>query len=157
VGEDHPTRPDADQLRNEIYTLTSLLARLAPKDDAALMAPAYPHRDVRVCLVRDHSLSSFDPVAAALQSLADVVVLDHLPGPAEWEDCRGLVVLSRSTSAAGLGAVDIQRSVGERLPSSAVLWLAGRIDSDRTPPSSVPVATAWPLPLERLATFVKGL
>jgi HD-like signal output (HDOD) protein/DNA-binding NarL/FixJ family response regulator len=157
VGEEHPPTPDAEQLRNEIYMLTSMLARLAPRDDAALMAPAYPRREVRVCLVRDSSLSKFDPVAAAIQSLADVVVRETLPGPEEWEDCRGLVVLSRISSAAGLGASDIQKSVGDRVPPSAVLWLSGRIDPDSAAPKGEFVATAWPVSLEQLGAFVKGL
>jgi DNA-binding response OmpR family regulator len=157
VGEEHPPTPDAEQLRNEIYMLTSMLARLAPRDDAALMAPAYPRSDVRVCLVRDSSLSNFDPIAAALQSLADVVVREALPAAEEWQDCRGLVVLSRITSAAGLGASDIQASVGDRLPSSAILWLSGRFDPDVAAPKRDLVAAAWPVPLEQLAAFVKGL
>jgi len=156
VEQENPVVPDAEQLRNEIYTLTAMLARLAPRDDAALMAPAYARRDVRVCLVRDPSLSAFDPIAAALQSLAEVVVRERLPSPNDWEDCRGLVILARTSSAAGMSMADIQAAIGERLPPSAVLWLVSRADS-AAPPKNALVPMQWPLALEQFAAFVAGL
>jgi hypothetical protein len=121
------------------------------------MAPAYARRDVRVCLVRDPSLSAFDPVAAALQSLAEVVVRERLPSPDDWDDCRGLVILARISTAAGMSMADIQAANGERLPPSAVLWLVSRADSTTTAPKGALVPMQWPLTLEQLAAFVQGL
>src|SRR6185312_10064813 len=110
TAEEHPSRPDAVSLRSEIFALTAMLARMSAKDEATLMTPPYPHRKVRVWLARDPSLSSFDPIAAALESLSDATISDRLPTSEEAAGHRGLVVVSRSTTAPGLGGFEIGKA-----------------------------------------------
>lgn len=150
--KENPDRPDAMLLRGEIYGITAMLARLSPKEEASLLAPPYPKRPVRICLVRDPSLSAFDPIHAALEAMADVQVRETMPTGTELDQFAGTVVCSRNTSVAGLTAVDIAAANQVR----PVLWLTGRVDAGTVPPTSVP-PVVWPVPLNRLGEFIGNL
>ena len=150
TGTENPPRPDGMALRGEIFGLTAMLARLSPKEDAALMTPPYPHRQQTICLVRDPSLSSFDPIEAALESMAEVQVRNAMPSPDQLNGFAGVVVLARSTSAAGFTSHEVT-AIAQARP---LLWLTGRVDEGSVPPNSVP-PMAWPVPLNRLAEFVE--
>lgn len=155
TGEEHPARPDAVSLRSEIFALTAMLARLSSRDETSLMTAPYPHKSVRVWLARDPSLSSFDPIAAALESLADVTVAEQLPGAQKLAELRGLVVVSRSTTAPGFGALEITKAMAQHGASPLpLLWLTGRIDGPM-PGGLTP--TLWPVPLSSIAEFVARL
>jgi hypothetical protein len=129
-----------------------MLARLSPKEEASLLAPPYSKRPGSICLVRDPSLSAFDPIHAALESIIEVAVREAMPAGAELEGYSGVVVLARSTSVAGLTATEITAANRTR----PVLWLTGRIDEGSVPPTSVP-PILWPLPLNRLGEFADKL
>ena len=156
AGSDEPERPDGPSLRGEILALTAMLARLSVKDEAELMAPLYPASRSRVLLVRDPSLSTFDPIEAALECLCEVAVRPSLPAREEVAELAGAVVVARSTSAAGFTAAEIAKSLGDAVP---VLWLAGRIDSGPAPanPPPFPTPTPCPVSISRLAEFVQSL
>jgi hypothetical protein len=116
------------------------------------MAPLYPHRNVKLWLAREAAFSSFDPIAAALEGLAEVTIQDRLPVGAELEEHHGIVVVSRTMLAAGLGPAEIAKMLAERPTApTQVLWLTGRIDS--TVPHPV-APTLWPVPMSTLANFV---
>lgn len=158
AGQDEPARPDGVPLRAEIFALTAMLARLSSKDEAALMAPLYPHKSVRVWLARDPAFSGFDPVAAALEALADVTVQSRLPDAAEAAEHRGIVVLSRNAGSGGLRAPEISRAAALR-PNAPLpaLWLTGNVDG--MPPAQPGCITPalWPVPIVTLADFVARL
>lgn len=154
AGNEHPDRPDGVSLRGEVLGLTGVLARLSAKDEAELMSPLYRKRNVRVLVARDPSFSSFDPVAAALDALADVTVRDALPKDGELSGFAGMVVLSRSTSAAGFTAPEIAKSAGDGI---SVLWLTGRVDGASGGVSAALLPMLWPTPLSQLAAFVQRL
>ena len=119
------------------------------------MAPPYANSALKVMRVRDPALSSFDPLEAAIESLASVSVCEALPTPAEMAGFQALVVAARSTSEAGFTAADIRKSVAavadKPLP---ILWLAGRIDAGSAAEPGDPIPVSWPVPLSRLASFV---
>lgn len=156
--QDEPARPDGAMLRGEIFGLTAMLARLAAKDEAELMTPPYPHKDLRVWLARDPVFSSFDPIAAAMESLGELTVQNRLPSAAEAAEHRAIVVVSRGVSTGGMSALEIARAASlrpdARLP---VLWLIGSADGMAAdlPPFITPVL--WPAPLFSLAEFVSKL
>jgi hypothetical protein len=155
TGNDDPPRPDSVPLRGEIFGLTAMLARLSAKDEAKLMEPQYPRRSVKVMLVRDPSLSAFDPIEAALESLADLVVRKALPAPPDLAGFDALVIVARATSAAGYTASQIVEAIGPaKLPPAAVLWLTGRIDADIFNNPGCPVPVSWPVPLSHIAGFI---
>jgi hypothetical protein len=139
-------------LRGEIYGITAMLARLSPREEASLLAPPYPKRPVRICLVRDPSLAAFDPIHAALEAMADVQVLEKMPTATELDQFAGIVVCTRNTSVAGLMAVEIA-TINQARP---VLWLTGRVDAGTVSPTSVP-PVVWPVPLNSLGEFVEKL
>ena len=151
TGQDHPPTPDGPALRSEIFALTAMLARLSAKDEAELMAPLFPRRKSRVFLARDASLSSFDPIAAVLDAMAEVTVSDALPSADALAAHQGLVVLARSTSAGEFAP----QTITKLAPSTPVMWLVGRID-DRLPDTPVK-PLAWPIPLGQIADFIQRL
>jgi HD-like signal output (HDOD) protein len=151
-----PPRPDALTFRADVFTLTAMLARLSPAEEAGLLAPMFPRRDVRVWLARDPALSAFDPIEAALSALAEVDVHDALPQAADLgADHCALMVVARSANLARFSAEDVDAAAhnraGSRLPC---LWLTGRTDQ---PSTAELVPKAWPLSIKELATFVQEL
>lgn len=151
VANENPDRPDGPGLRNEIFVLTAMLARLSPKDEAALLAGVQP-RAARVWLARDSSLSAFDPIEAAIASQFQVTVSDLLPSAQQAKGYDGLVVLARSAAAAQYAERQISEAA-QRLPT---LWLVGRLNEG--PPASTSIAPiAWPIPVQRLIDFCQSL
>ena len=154
TGKEAPERPDGARLRAEILSLTAMLARLSAKEEAELLMPLYPRKQVRVLLVRDPSLSTFDPIHEALEWLSEVAVESALPAREALRGFAGVVVVSRSMSAAGFTAPEIVRSIGDAVPT---LWLTGRIDGGAGGGPSPVAPTPWPFPLSRAAEFVHSL
>lgn len=155
TGNEQPPRPDGVPLRSEIFSLTAILGRLSSKDEAALIAPIYPHKDVRVWLTRESAFSSFDPVAAGVEWLSEVTVQDRYPTRAELADHRGIVIISRSTASSGRGVGEFAKLLAElSIAPTTVLWLVGRVDG----PVSGPVnPVQWPIPISTLADFIVKL
>lgn len=150
TGRETPTPPDAAAIRSQILALTGMLARLAPGDEAELMAPLFAITKARIYLARDPGLSSLDPVAAALEALAQVQVQNALPpskAPDTWD---GLVVLARSADTAGFDEPSIARAMGE-VPAERVLWLVQSPGKNPTGQPFRPVQC--PVSLSRLAEF----
>jgi HD-like signal output (HDOD) protein len=156
--DDEPARPDGIPLRTEIFALTAMLARMSAKDEAELMAPLYPHREVSLWLARDPFFSSFDPIAAALEAMANVTVQPRLPTADEAAQLDGLVVVSRNAGTGGLSALETARAAALRpnvpLP---VLWLTGSIDGMAAGLPGGITPCLWPVPLGSIAEFVTGL
>lgn len=158
TGADNPPRPDTGQFRNEILTLTGILARVAPRDEAALMRPLYDPVDVRVWLARESSFSTFDPFAATLESVVRVDAHDRLPlATQEWTDHRGLIILAKSPTNGNLTPAQLPKPLC--LPPSGplpTLWAVSRADSAQ-PASDGTKPVTLPITLDDLATFCKSL
>src|ERR1700722_19698991 len=107
VGVDDPPRPDAAMLRGEIYALTALCAPHSGKSRDIARQPLYARRPVRLLVARDPLLSSFDPVCAALESLAEVTIMQRLPTPSELADYQGLIILTRNESIDKFAPADV--------------------------------------------------
>jgi CheY-like chemotaxis protein/HD-like signal output (HDOD) protein len=101
TSKPEPPCPVATMLRTEVFCLTAMLARFSPRDDAALAAPLLPRRNVRICLVRGRAFSSFDPLAAALDSLAEVRIVDQVSAVPEAQLTDAVVVAGDGSSAGG--------------------------------------------------------
>jgi HD-like signal output (HDOD) protein len=152
----NPPRPDALMFRSDVLTLTAMLARLSAAEEATLLAPMYPRRDVRIWLARDPALSAFDPIEAALATLAEVDVHDALPGEMDLSDHRAVVAVARTNALRGFTAGEVHAAAartrdGERLPC---LLLVGRADPA---PAAELAPTLWPLPIKDLAAFVQSI
>jgi HD-like signal output (HDOD) protein len=157
VGNEHPPCPDAVAFRNEILTLTGVLARLGPADLDALTRPAYPPAETRVWLARDATFSTFDPVAAALGALARTVsVQNRLPlAPREWDGYDALVVSARGVGASGIGPAEAAKSLAHRPGGPApCLWTSPRREEGAPPPPPTVRVAAGAVSLDELAAFV---
>jgi CheY-like chemotaxis protein/HD-like signal output (HDOD) protein len=156
TGREDPPSPDTQELRNEIFAMTSMFARLSPRDEQQLGSALPARKPSRVCLARDPVLSSFDPIAVALDGLAEVSIRNNIPLPGELADTKALVVLARTPSSEGFTVKEIvpaiTRDDGTRLPA---LWLTGR--KGNMPPSdnNELAPTTWPVSLESLAAFIQ--
>jgi len=158
VDVEDPPPPDGVELRGKIYAMTSLYARHSVKGQSNVIEPFYARQPKRLFVAREPSLSSFDPICAALESLAEVSVKERLPASAELAACKGLVVLTRSDVITGFTAREVAAAAAQNngivIPT---LWLAGRrsISSHSTPAEILP--TIWPTSLKELAEFTRRL
>jgi CheY-like chemotaxis protein/HD-like signal output (HDOD) protein len=160
TGKDDPTPPDIDHLASEVFGLTAVLARLSPREEEEIVQPLLPRCASRVWLAREGVYSQFDPIAAALEELAEVTVTDSIPGPDELKEYDGLVVAARTASVEGFGAAEIQnaaqRAEAQPLP---VFWLTARgLDGGGAQaPASHLRPQVWPISLKCLANFLDQL
>jgi HD-like signal output (HDOD) protein/CheY-like chemotaxis protein len=154
TGVMDPPRPDDAQLRGDIFSMTAVYAQLSFKQMQKLVEPVYPRSTSRVFVAREGSISSFDPITAALESLAETVVGAHIPPAEDLAKFNGLVVLTRTSAVAGFTAFDIKEAAGDRIP---VLWLAGVLDKAASTAGDTHSALLWPIALCDLASFVRGL
>jgi HD-like signal output (HDOD) protein/CheY-like chemotaxis protein len=95
VGREDPPRPDSETLRGQILALTPLLARLPEEDERKLSQPMLENSGKTIRLVRDPTLSSFDPLETALSALGEVTVGEAFPLPDEARQFDLIVVAAR--------------------------------------------------------------
>jgi two-component system chemotaxis response regulator CheY len=157
VGIDSPNRPDDKQFRSDILALTSAIARLPAAEQDALMRPMFPPANVKVWLARDPTFSSFDPLAAALNGLAQVDVFAELPGQnQDWSDYGAVVVVARSTSMPGFDPTQLPKPSGPRaIGGIPVLWAVAKNEAIATSHRVLTTVTL-PLTLDDLARFVRS-
>jgi CheY-like chemotaxis protein/HD-like signal output (HDOD) protein len=148
-----PPRPIGEEFRAQIVGLTAVLARLPSSEEAQLLRPLYPKSAVRLVLVRDPTLTPFDPIQAALESLAEVEVCNALPGPASLKQCQAVLVTARTSSALHQQDLIALQSALIAGPDS-VLALVGRTEPAAQAPFPI---VQWPIPLERLVQWVDRL
>jgi hypothetical protein len=155
TGQEAPACPDGVQFRCQILSLTGSLARLSAQEEVEFMKPLYPAAPIKLWIAHDPGYSSFNPIIAALKSLAEIDVHDRLPiEPREWGDHQGLVVVSRSSSSPGFSGPEIAKAVALRGRDNVrTLRLSAKIDvaSNSESPAPLPL----PVPLDQLADFLK--
>ena len=153
-----PVRPVDAQMRGELVALTAVYARLPDLQLKQLMLPMLPKSERRLYLVRDPELSAYDPVAAALESLATVTVGSSLPAGAELCAYQGLIILAANRASTGLTSAEIETYRNEILdPNFRILLLAANPETV-TPPEQSPTAVArWPISLGALANFIQSI
>jgi CheY-like chemotaxis protein len=156
LGREEPKAPDPVPFRSEVFCTTGVLARLSEDQARAVMKPEFERMPARLCVVREASLSPFDPLTLALESMAGVRVVDRLA--AVDDECGGVIVLAPSDLTGGFTSHDVQAAAeqvgqGGRGPLP-VLWLVGRINgmAQRGAPVS---PQRWPVRLDDLAAFVR--
>lgn len=157
LGRDDPKLPNAVTFRSEVLYTTGVLARLSEDQAAAVMKPIYQRSKAKICVVRDQTLSDFDPVTSALDLMADVKVVERLSA-LERGAFDGLVVLGASDLTGGFHASEVQQAASAPAadPTGAprVLWLVGRINGMAQ--RDAPLAPLrWPVRLDDLARFVQ--
>jgi CheY-like chemotaxis protein/HD-like signal output (HDOD) protein len=108
VGDLNPAGPDPATLRSEVQSMTVSLARLSRTDEAKLLVPMFKAGKAKIWVARHKSISSFDPIATTLGTMASVSVYDRLPSAREMRDIGGVVVVAGSANAAGFTDGDIQ-------------------------------------------------
>jgi CheY-like chemotaxis protein len=156
MGREEPKAPDTVSFRSEVFYTTGVLARVSDDQAQAVMKPPYDRGAARLCLVREHSLSAFDPVASALSSLGEVTVVDRLEAvtPGSFD---GIVLTAPSDLTSGFTEPEVQKAAAAARPGDPlpVLWLVGRINGmvQRGAPVS---PRRWPVRLDDLAEFVQA-
>lgn len=155
IGNPNPSIPDAAQFRADVFAQTGMLARLTTAEERTLMEPLRPRSDKKVHLIRDPQFSQFDPIEAAINSLADVQRHDSIPDGEEL-DGQPQIISARAADTPGFTSDAIARiSAG-----SKVLWLVGkpdpyaRIANRGAEPDNLPQATPLPIPIDDLAAFI---
>ena len=157
VGREDPKPPDVTTFRSEVLYTTGVLARLSDDEAKAVMQAPYESTPVRVCVVREHALSTLDPVTAALEAMADVKVVARL---SDLEPDAAAVVMAPSDLTAGFTAPEVGAAVPQGPGAGTaggprLLWLVGRINGMVQRGAPV-VPQRWPIALDDLARFVRG-
>jgi hypothetical protein len=157
VGIDSPNRPDDAQFRNDVLALTTAIARLTPAEQASLTRPMFERAPVKVWLARDPMFSAFDPLATALNSMAQVDVFSELPAQSQdWSGYGAVVVVARSTSAPGFDPTRLPKPSGpQTIGGIPVLWAVAKNEAIATT-SRVLATVTLPLALDDLARFVRS-
>jgi hypothetical protein len=139
TGSENPARPDPQVLRCDVLSLTVALARLSPDEEGKLLVPMFPKRAARVWVARGGTMSDFDPVATALDAMAEVSVNNRLPIGREVDGVDGLVVLAPDAGAFGIplqgqqGAETtsvVPPGTGRKLPVLVLTCNTGRAAND---------------------------
>lgn len=151
TGVEEPPTPDPERVRAEVFSLTAMLARLKPAEEAELIKPIYPKGDTKIWLARDPALSSYDPVLAALSSLGTVGVHPRLPTSNELRGLGALVVMGASASSAGFSELDLRPVQSSAVP---ILWAVGAGEVGGAAGSLRP--QHWPISLEQIVEFIDG-
>ena len=128
LGDD-PVVPDGATFRSEIVALTSSLAGLSAREQEQAIEPLFPKRSTRVWLAREPAMSAFDPISAALSSLAEVTVENRLPGDAELASHEGLAIVCRTDAAPGFSRREVERLIASR-PLPVLHWSSRSRRSD---------------------------
>jgi CheY-like chemotaxis protein len=154
TGHDNPPPIDRVTMRSEILSLTVTLSRFSEKQQAEVMVTPFPKQPVRVWLGRDPSLSSLDPLEAALKFQTDVTTRNCLPSAGEAADYEAIVMMARTNSVSGFTQAELQRAaIRPNRESIPALWIVGRVDEKL----SGIVPSPWPISLASLAEFVAGV
>jgi hypothetical protein len=154
TGREDPPAPDGAGFAGEIVALTALLARLSAAQERELTKPLLGRSEARVWLVRDPAFSPFDPVAVTLgQAAAELRVEGRMPTAAEAAGVDRVVVVGRTTSAAGVGLTDVQKLLAGGVGAERVLWLAGKEDLP-VPASAMVRPREYPISLREVEEFL---
>jgi hypothetical protein len=159
IGQPNPRFPDAQSMRAEVLSLTVALARLSRLDEKKLTAPMFKPKNSTVWVAREPSISKFDPISLALESLAKTTINDRLPASGEAEQFGGLLVIASGISVAGFCKDEIEqlakkcRSTGRTCPVLMV-FACGEANAEQPVNDS-----AWhpSLTLSDLAAFAEEL
>jgi hypothetical protein len=132
TGDEDPPSPDVVTFRDRVSRITALLIE-APVTAAPV--PGTNANQPKIWLARDPSLSSFDPIAAALGSACELAVHDRLPevspaalagaSPAagdELSELKAVVITSRNTTSP---RIFLRRSARSRNCSPGCGWRWG--------------------------------
>jgi len=148
AGMTDPPCPDSETLCAEVFTLTAMLARLSPREDARMTAPLLTRTNCKVWLARDRAFSAFDPLECALRSMAEVSLNDRLPDAAEALECDAIVVTThQAIGCEGLAEPEIGKAPRTRA-GIPPLWLK--------PDSDLAVRFRLPVSLSDLYRFIES-
>jgi len=150
TGQEDPAVPDGAIFRGEIVSLTAVLGRLSAVEERELGRPLIRPTNARVWLMRDRTFSAFDPIEALLSTLARVTVADRLPQGAEVPEIDRVIVLTPTT----MGQANVQE-LQHHFAASAVLWLAGEINTP-VPPSAAVQPILYPARVKLFRDFLSG-
>jgi CheY-like chemotaxis protein len=135
VANPNPPLPDAQKLRDEVLCLTASLARLSHVDEAKLLAPMFNSASAKVWVARHAGISQFDPIAVAVESLAEHAIHEQLPTPKETQELHGLIIVAPTPGAAGILKNNFEAiqsntvHLGHKLPTLAISAEAPRSES----------------------------
>jgi len=154
IGRDEPPAIGDRELRSEVLTTTSLLARLAPEHAARVCRPLLPSSPLRVWYARHKGFSPLDPLGAALRMLAVTEVFDRLPAASEVGDYDAIVAAAPRDGISGFSRVELEAAAGGRAPADLRAFLvthsaapapgtgAGNVAVIRAPVSLITLAQA---------------
>jgi len=123
LGSDKlPPTLDPSAKRDEILLATNIMARLPAHEERRLLTPLLPRLPRRVAYVRPESFFALDPLAYALEFMADTTIFGELPTPQNISEFDAMIVVGLRSGIAPASVEDLARRYPENLP---ILVLTG--------------------------------
>lgn len=154
----NPLEIDGQFLRSEVLSSTSLLSRLSKEDEARLARPHFPRRNLKLCYARHPGFSAFDPIGAALDSLAETTTTEQAPVRSTDLDGFDGVFVSASRPGINPFPLDVLSTITRRPDGPIpVICLCGSVDLQTPPIASHVRIIRYPLTLSQLDALVSTL
>jgi HD-like signal output (HDOD) protein len=154
AGADIPAISDPATLRSEIGALTAMLGRLSPAQEADALSTLFPRRDLRIRLVKDISLSDFDPIASAIASMANLCGDASGAANETTADCgveiHGMVIVTETSELCGRARERIESAA--RATGTPLLHIVAL--SDAPPPTAAGAVALRTISLSQIAAFI---
>lgn len=154
----NPLEIDGHSLRSEVLSSTSLLSRLSKEDEARLVRPYFPRHNLKLYYARHPGFSAFDPLGAALDSLAETTISEQPPQRSTDLDGFDGVLVSASRPGINPFPLDVLSSITRRPDQPIpVICLCGSVDLQTPPIASHVRIIRYPLSLSQLDVLVSSL
>jgi hypothetical protein len=141
LGSDKPPPAlDPTSMREEILLATNIMARLPLHEERRLLTPLVARVPRRVAYVRPESFLTLDPLAYALEFMADTTVFGDLPPPESLCEFDAMVVVGLRAGTAPAAVGELAQRYPADLP---ILVLTG----NNTPLSHQGSITARSFPI----------
>lgn len=145
-------------LRSEVLSSTSLLARLSGEDEVRLTRPHFPRRNLKLYYARHPGFSAFDPLGAALDSLAETTISEQASFQSAELDGFDGVFVSASRPGINPFPLDVLSTITRRPDRTIpVICLCGSLDLQMPPAASHVQIIRYPLTLSKMDELISCL
>jgi DNA-binding response OmpR family regulator/HD-like signal output (HDOD) protein len=153
-----PPRPDDAQLRREVLAMTSKYAGLSIKDGKAVCEPVITRSQIRLLVIRDPSLSTFDPITAAVELMATACFEASLPSAEALKSYDGVVIIARNSAVPGMALSELDNVMGaeEQNLLPILMLTAKKSEQPRNPKLNV-TSAQWPISISELQMFIQSI
>jgi HD-like signal output (HDOD) protein/CheY-like chemotaxis protein len=148
-----PPQIDPATMRSEIILATNVLARLPSQEEKQLIEPMLPHARLKIGYLRPDTFIAMDPLAYALQLLADTTLVNEMPTMNQMQEFDALVVTGIRPGVPPVALEELRAlSTAAGMPEMPILALVGQMSPVPEGPGTV--LRSYPIRLEDLSQWI---